>query len=251
MAGMHDLICCILTGHSVMAKMSSEDAVLLPLMGEIMVDTCPELMDLLSFTNGIINGFDAVIATGSDNTSRYFEHYFGRHPHIIRKNRNSLAVLTGFESFQELDDLCDDIFCYFGKGCRSVSKMYVPDDYDFEHLLVLFDAWDKVGNHHKYRNNYDYHKSIMLLDRVPFVDHRNILLCENPSLNSPLSVVHYQRYSHVKDVEEELSHQQDLFQCVVSNKKTSSVSIPFGMTQQPALWDYADQVDTVKFLLSL
>lgn len=251
MVGMHDLLCVLLSGNNLIAKLSSDDAILLPLIGEILVAAEPQLSDRMHFTTGQINAFDAVIATGSDNTARYFEYYFGKYPHIIRKNRNSIAVLDGQESFRELDDLCNDIFDYFGMGCRSVSKIYVPEGYDFGNLTILFDAMDHAGNHHKYRNNYDYQKSVMMINRIPFIDHRNLLLVERESLKSALSVVHYGYYTDIKALKEQITLLEDQIQCVVCYNRLTNSTIPFGKTQEPELWDYADGVDTMLFLQSL
>jgi hypothetical protein len=251
MVGLHDLLCVLLSGHRVVAKLSSDDAILLPLIGEVLMETEPQLRDRMHFTTGQINAFDAVIATGSDNTARYFEYYFGKYPHIIRKNRNSIAVLDGQESFRELDDLCNDIFDYFGMGCRSVSKIYVPAGYDFSNLTILFDAMDHAGNHHKYRNNYDYQKSVMMINRIPFIDHRNLLLVERESLKSALSVVHYGYYQDIKSLKQQIALIEDQIQCVVCYNKITNSTIPFGKTQDPELWEYADGVDTMLFLASL
>lgn len=251
LVGMHDFLCCLLTGHSVIAKMSSDDAVLLPLIGDILIDSYPDLKHRMEFTCGQIKGFDAVIATGSDNTAKHFEYYFSGYPHIIRKNRNSIAVLDGNESFSNLDDLCYDIFDYFGMGCRSVSKIFVPKGYDFSNLTMLFDAFDRIGDHHKYKNNYDYQKSVLMINKIPFIDHRNLLLIKNSSLKSPLSVLHCEEYGSQFEVVDFINDNADNLQCVVCNSAIIDKTIPFGNSQSPSLWDYADGIDTVKFLLSL
>ncbi len=251
LAGMHDFICCLLAGHRVIARMSSDDAVLLPLIGDMLVESEPSLKTRMYFSTGQIHGFDAVIATGSDNTARYFNYYFNRLPHIIRKNRNSIAVLDNRESFSNLDELCNDIFDYFGMGCRSVSKLYVPVGYDFTNFTILFDAFDETGNHFRYRNNYDYQKSILLINRTPFIDHRNLILVRNPSLQSPLAVLHYEEYEDIGEVVSFMQENRDDLQCVVCNSDFFGDTVPFGKAQEPALWDYADGVDTLAFLLSL
>lgn len=251
LAGFHDFLCVLLAGHKVIAKMSTDDSVLLPLLGEMLIDAEPEIKDIIITTTEQIKDFDAIIATGSNNTSRYFEYYFSKYPNIIRKNRNSLAVLEGTESFSNLDDLCSDIFDYFGMGCRSVSKLFVPKGYDFSALGLLLDAYGSIGDHHKYRNNYDYRKSIFLINKVPFLDYKNILLIKNSSLQSPLAVLHYEEYNSIDDAAQTIESDKMHIQCVVCNSDISDKAVPFGKAQEPRLWDYADGVDTIRFLLSI
>ncbi|HRZ42524.1 MAG TPA: acyl-CoA reductase [Bacteroidales bacterium] len=251
MVGFHDLVCCLMAGHRVIAKLSSEDLHLIPAALRIMASAEPSLESGVEFTTGQVSGFDGVIATGSDNTSRYFEYYFGKYPHLIRKNRNSLAVVTGNESFTELDDLCDDIFTYFGMGCRSVSKILVPEGYDFNGLISLFDARTDAAFHHKYRNNYDYRKSIFLLNGIPFIDHPNLLLVEDQALASPLAVLHYQYYRSRNEMEAIIRSHVPQLQTVVADQVIVGMEVPYGKSQQPDLWDYADRTDTLRFLLDL
>jgi hypothetical protein len=251
MVGFHDFCCCLLAGHNVLAKLSGDDEVLIPLVAEILCEAAPDLRNRISFTSGTIQNFDAVIATGSNNTARYFDYYFGKYPSIIRRNRNSIAVLDGRESFANLDDLCRDIFGYFGMGCRSVSALFVPRGYDFSNLTILFNAWDHVGNHHKYRNNYDYQKSILLINNTPFIDSRNIMLVGSDAVQSPLGVLHYREYDHIDEVKDFVRINADMLQCVVCNNAIAAGTVVFGKTQQPALWDYADGIDTIEFLMKL
>jgi hypothetical protein len=251
MVGFHDLCCCLLAGHNALVKLSGDDQVLIPLLGEMICEAQPELKSRITFTSGTISGFDAVIATGSNNSARYFDHYFSKYPHIIRKNRNSIAVLDGRESFSNLDELCKDIFDYFGLGCRSVSALFVPKGYDFSNFIILFDAWDHVGNHNKYRNNYDYQKSILLINKIPFIDHRNILMVKRDSVQSPMAVLHYIEYDTIEEVKGFVEMNREALQCVVCTNAITEGTTPFGKTQQPALWDYADGVDTMAFLLAL
>lgn len=251
LVGLHDMLCVLVTGNHLIAKMSSDDACLLPVIGEILTDAAPGLQERMVFTTGQIKDFNAVIATGSDNSARYFEYYFGRYPHLIRRSRNSIAVLDGNESFSQLDDLCSDIFDYFGMGCRSVSKLFVPEGYDFSNLTVLFDAWDEIGIHHKYRNNYDYRKAVMLIGQTPFIDHRNLLIVQNTALSSPLAVLHYEEYRDLEEVTAWAAMQQDKLQCVVCNHAILPGVVSFGQTQKPSLWDYADGADTIRFLMDL
>jgi hypothetical protein len=251
LVGMHDFISVLLAGHKVLVKLSGDDAILLPLMAEIIFEYEPGLKGRVRFTHEVIQGFDAVIATGSDNTYRYFDYYFGKYPSLLRKNRISVAVLTGSESLKNLDDLCDDVLTYFGMGCRSVSKLFVPEGYDFDGLLTLFNAWDDVGVHHQYRNNYDYQKSIFIINKIPFIDHRNILLTASSSLKSPLSVLHYETYTSPESVNETLKVHRDEIQCVATLNRFDISCVPYGRTQKPALWDYPDGKDTLAFLLHL
>jgi hypothetical protein len=251
MVGFHDLLCCLVTGHQVMVRLSADDRFLIPMIFRLLEEKIPSMKGRVTFTTEKLENFDAVIATGSDNTFRYFEYYFGKFPHLFRKNRNSLAVLDGNESFSELDDLCNDIFTYFGLGCRSVSKIFVPEGYNFNNLTLLLDAWDVVGNHNKYRNNYDYRKSILLINRTPFIDHRNLLLVNDTSNSSPVAMLFFEYYRETGEVVNSLLADKDRIQCVVCSQSLTGMEVPFGQTQYPALWDYADRMDTIEFLLGL
>ncbi len=251
LVGLHDFLSVLISGNRILAKMSDNDSELLPLISEILIEAEPELARYIEFAEGHLKDFDAVIATGSDNTYRYFEYYFGRYPNIIRKNRNSIAVLDGNESFCNLDDLCKDIFEYFGMGCRSVSKLYVPAGYEFGNIITLIDTWDEMCNHNGYRNNYDYQKSVMIMNDINFIEHRNLLVTKNFSLRSPLAVIHYEEYHSLDQVREVISEKDNEIQCVASNIRLSENSVPFGRTQEPELWDYADCIDTIDFLLRL
>jgi hypothetical protein len=193
--------------------------------------------------------FDAVIATGSDNSSRYFQYYFGKYPHIIRKNRTSCAILTGSETEGELRLLGRDVFTYFGLGCRNVSKIFIPDDFDPVRLVNAWDIYVDIIHHHKYRNNYDYQKSILLVNKVSFYDSGFVILLENEKMVSPISVVYLERYKGRKELTLKLEMVSDKVQCIVG--KGEAQHIPFGQAQAPELWDYADVVDTMKFLESL
>lgn len=248
--GFHDFLCVLISGNILKARLSSSDARLLPALAEILIGHIPEWEQQISFTTGKLDNFDAVIATGNNNTSRYFEYYFGKYPNIIRKNRNSVAIITGEEKQEELQNLADDIMLFFGMGCRSVSKIYVPADYDFSKLVSALGKYDYYANHHKYRNNYDYTSSIFMVNQIPFIDTGCLLLKEDQSFNSRIAVLHYEYYTEVSNVINALKLCRDSIQCVVSN---ISLPIPYvlpGQTQQPALWDYADDVDTLEFLLS-
>ena len=248
--GFHDFLCVLMSGHQLNAKLSSSDDQLLPAMANILSRHMPEWQENIVFTSGKLENFDAIIATGNTNTSRYFEFYFGRYPHIIRKNRNSIAVLSGHETKEELQCLADDIMLFFGMGCRSISKIYMPSGYIFEPLIHALGKYDYFANHHKYRNNYDYFKSIFMVAQVPFIDTGFILLKEDPEIASPIAVLHYEFYDNPEEVAERIIQNQTSIQCVISKMSLGIKALSPGEGQNPALWDYADQTDTMEFLLS-
>jgi hypothetical protein len=233
-----------------LAKLSSNDKTLLPFLAEYLISVEPEFKNYIEFTDGKLENFDAVIATGSNNTARYFEYYFGKYPNIIRKNRNSAAILTGNETKEELKNLADDIFTYFGLGCRNVSKLYIPENYDFEAFFKGMFSWKEIIHNHKYINNYDYNKAVYLMDSFPLLDNEFMLLKEDTAFSSPISVVFYEKYNSLEDLSKELEEQSENIQCVVSKAGINN-EIPFGKAQNPELWDYADRIDTVEFLLKL
>lgn len=244
MVGFHDFLCVLISGNKVLAKTSSRDDDLIRHAGEILQYIDPGFEEYIAFTDGTLSGFDAVIATGSDNTSRYFEYYFGKYPNIIRKNRNSIAILDGSETTGELEALGSDIFSYFGLGCRSVSKLYVPAGYDFKIFTGSIQKYSGRINHTKYANNYDYHKAIMLVNRVKFIDTGYLLLKEDTLPASPVAVLHYEFYRSKEELTVMINTKKDKIQCIVGRDH-----IPFGFAQSPALWDYADGTDTLEFLL--
>jgi hypothetical protein len=251
MAGFHDLFCILLAGHRFLGKLSSEDTWLLPAVAEILFFVNPGFKNLISFTKEKLSGFDAVIATGSNNSYRYFEYYFGKYPHILRKNRNGIAILTGNETSDDLSALVDDIFLYFGKGCRSVSKIYIPEDFRLESLSLPFQKYQHIINHHKYLNNYNYHKAIFLLEKIPFIDLGNSLLTKNAGAASPVSVIYYEHYQDSILLIDKLKDFEDQLQCVVSIDKDVTGSVRPGRSQFPSLSDWADGIDTMDFLLNL
>ncbi len=248
LVGFHDFLSILLTGHRILIKLSSNDSVLLPFIVKKLCNIQPEFNKYIEFTENNIQNFDAVIATGSNNTARYFDYYFGKYPHIIRKNRNSCAVLNGSESDEDLQKLADDIFLYFGMGCRNVSMLYVPKGYDFSRLFKNIDHYKSLENHTGYKNNYDYYKSIYLIDRVPFLDNGFSLFLEKNHFASPLSVIHYSFYEDKDEVRKHLLANHDQIQCMIGNHPKF---IPFGKAQNPELSDYADGVNTLEFLTSL
>lgn len=247
LVGLHDLLCVSLSGHRAMVKYSSDDNQLLP----ILLSALGPLADSIDAVERL-NGMDAVIATGSDNTARYFEHYFGVYPHIIRKNRKSVAVLDGSESEEDLRTLGEDVFTYFGLGCRSVNKLYLPADFELDRIFGAWLPFQYAIDNKKYANNYDYHRALFLLDREPFLENGFVVLRENESYSSPVSIIHYERYDQIDSVKEALKTDRDKLQCVATRQNWSDLPIvDFGKTQSPSLSDYADGVDTMAFLLEL
>lgn len=251
LVGFHDMLCVLASGSKLLAKLSSSDTSLPRLMTEVLCNLQPSLSPLLELTEKTIKHFDAVIATGSNNTARYFDYYFGKYPNIIRKNRNSIAVLSGNESAEELEKLADDIFVYFGLGCRNVSKLFIPQGFNPASLFPHFEKYSALAHHPKYANNYDYNKSVLLINKIGHFDGGFLFLTENPSLASAISVVHYEYYQKISDVELFISQNREAIQCVVSSIPALNPSIPFGHTQSPGLSDYADDINTCKFLKAL
>lgn len=250
LVGFHDFLSVILSGHKVLVKTSSNDQKLLPFLAKYLIAVQPEIQDYITFTESKLEGFDAVIATGSNNTARYFEFYFKDKPSIIRKNRNSVAVLDGSETHDDLVQLGEDIFRYFGLGCRNVSKLFVPKGYDFQNFFKAIYEYKDVIFYEKYSNNYDYNKAVFLMSNFKLLDNEFLTLKEDSSYASPISSIFYENYESIETIANQLSADEDKIQCIVS-KNLIKNSIPFGMTQQPKLWDYADNVDTVAFLLNL
>ncbi len=248
LVGFHDVLCTLITGHKALIKCSSNDKVLLPFITEFLMAQNDEFGEQIEFSDGILEDFDAVIATGSNNTARYFEYYFGKKPHIIRKNRNSVAVLTGDESDEELILLGEDVFRYFGLGCRSVSKLFVPKGYDFERLFKAFFKYKDLLQHAKFANNYDYNKAVYLMSEFDILDNGFMMLKEDASYASPIATLFYEYYDSGQELKQRLKQEQEKIQCVVA-RGFSADEVQFGHTQQPDLNDYADGVDTVEFLL--
>jgi len=243
--GFHDLLCVLMSGNTALIKLSSKDTYLIKVLMGKLIEFNPGFADKVRYADQLKN-FDAVIATGSDNSSRYFEYYFGKYPHIIRKNRTSVAILDGGESERDLIQLGSDVFSYFGLGCRNVSKLFVPTGFNFEHLLNNWKIYRDLEYHHKYHNNYHYQKSILLVSVVPFLDNGFVLLQESERLVSPIAVIYYEYYNSKEELDVKLNTQRDKLQCMVGN--ISPASVKFGDAQFPALTDYADNVDTLKFL---
>lgn len=251
LVGFHDVICCFLSNKQVRIKLSDKDKNLLPALIKLIAKDFPEINEYIDFVDKL-SDFDAIIATGSNNTNRYFEHYFKAYPKILRKNRSSLAVLDGSESEDELRSLANDAFSYFGLGCRSISKVYIPLDYDVTKLFPAFSDFQHYKDHHKFRNNFEYNTANLLLNEDEFLTDDVFILKEDKSLLSRISILHYERYNGLDKLANELESIEDQLQCVSSNKAIGKLkTIPLGLTQQPSMTDYADGVDSVQFLLGL
>ena len=249
LVGFHDFLTVLATGNKVQLKLSSKDQYLLPHLIENLIALEPGFNERIQVVERL-NGFDAVIATGGNNSARYFEYYFGKYPHVIRKNRNSIAILTGNETEEELIALGKDIFQYFGLGCRNVSKLFVPKEYNFEHLLKTLEPFNTVMDHEGYKHNYDYQRTLLLMNQVPHFASDFLMLSENKSIHSPISTLYYEYYDSINDLKSLIVNHQSDIQCVISKEDLPN-ALPFGKAQEPELWDYADDVDTVEFLQSL
>ncbi len=244
MTGFHDLLCVLITGNTLQARLSSKDELLIRAVAETLTDIEPAFKPFIRLTSDRLKDFDLVIATGSNNTSRYFEYYFRKTPSIIRRNRNSMAIIDGTETDTELEMLGDDIFSYFGLGCRNVSKLFVPHGYDVSALPGHWGRYASLLSHYKYSVNLDHNRAVMTVNREPFDDGGFILLKESASLTPPLGVLHHEYYDDLGRPLREAESNRDALQCVAGHGH-----LPFGTTQQPELWDYADNIDTVRFVL--
>ena len=242
LVGFHDFLCAFITGHRQTIKPSSKDEVLIKHLVQQLNEWDEATRPLIAFADMLKNR-DAYIATGSNNSARYFEYYFSKYPHIIRRNRTSVAILTGTETTEELEKLADDVYQYFGLGCRNVTKLYVPENYDFVPLINAFRKYDYLVDLHKYKNNYDYILAVLLLNKQYYMSNESIILHENKSLFSPIGQLNYEYYT--QKPEESLKGNNDV-QCIVGKNH-----LPFGKAQQPTLTDYADGIDTMKFLLEI
>lgn len=244
LAGFHDFLTVLISGNRLIAKTSSKDPDLIPFLAKIICSVNPEFSSYIRFTSGTLATFDAVIATGSNNSSRYFDYYFRKYPNVIRKNRNSVAILKGDETPGELAAVGKDIFTYFGLGCRNVSKIYLPEGYDVSSIPVHWSGYSSVINHSAYANNYDYNKAVYLVNRQKFLDTGYLLMREDNRLGSPVSVLHFEYYESPESLNRQIETLADSLQCIVGREY-----IPFGKSQAPDLMDYADGVDTLDFLL--
>jgi len=248
--GFHDLLCVVLSGNIALLKLSSGDTASMMFLINKLYEFDHQLKNTIIIAQRL-NDADALIATGSDNTAKHFEYYFATKPRIIRRNRTSVAVLNGNESRAELANLGNDIFQYFGLGCRNVSKLYVPVGYAFDKFYESIEYWSTIQLHHKYNNNYDYNKSIYLVNRIPHLDNGFLLLKEDDALVSPISVCFYETYENDAHLEQLLSESAEKIQCTVSSDARFQNSFRFGEAQVPKLEDFADGIDTMEFLMKL
>ena len=244
LVGFHDYLSVLMTGNNLIAKTSTKDNELIIYINNLLCSVNPEFATRTEFTEGTLSGFDAVIATGSDNSSRYFEHYFSKYPHIIRRNRNSVAIIEGDETDAELESLGADIFSYFGLGCRNVSKLFLPKGYELASLIRHWEKFDMVISNLKYANNYDFNKAVFLVNKEAFYDTGHLLLKEENKISSPVAVLNYEFYESQEAVKQQTELMKEKIQCIVGRH-----NIPFGQAQSPHLWDYADGIDTIEFLL--
>lgn len=245
LVGFHDLLCVWMSGNTGLVKLSSKDEVLLPFLIHQLENTSSVIAGKTIFVDRL-NEADAIIATGSNNSARYFEYYFKNKPHIIRAGRSSVAVLTGNETSDEILSLGKDIFRYFGLGCRSVSKLYLPDGFDPTTIYKGLEFYSDIIHHNKYKNNFDYNCTILLLNKTPHFANEFFILQERQEITSRIATIHYEFYSSEKDLQKKLKSKENEIQCIVGKNH-----IPFGQSQEPTLTDYADNIDTMKFLDNL
>jgi hypothetical protein len=251
LVGFHDFLCVLVSGNRFQGKVSSDDHLLLPFLAALLLQFEPRFKDAIEFTEGLVKDMQAVIATGSTNSSRYFDYYFGKYPHIIRKNRHSVAILDGHEKPEDMAALGKDIFQYYGLGCRNVSKLFVPSGYQFGPFFEGIFGFAEVLKSNKYVNNYEYNKTIYLLNSEKLLDNNFLLLREDIALSSPIGVLFFEYYQDKPGLKSRLHMDQPYIQCIVSKDGSFTGSLPFGQTQTPMLWDYADGVDTMRFLLEI
>ncbi|MBX2846544.1 MAG: acyl-CoA reductase [Saprospiraceae bacterium] len=246
LVGFHDLLAVLVSGHRALIRLSSKDEVLFNHILEQLFTWEPSLKERIVLTERL-KDFDAVIATGSNNSARYFDYYFSKYPNIIRKNRNGVAVLTGTESPEQLQLLSKDVLDYFGLGCRNVSKIFVPEDYAFEPLMEALDGQKEVIQNNKYKNNFDYNLTLLLLNKIPHYVNECMMVTESESLHARIATLHYQKYTSVEEAYAWIKAERDHIQCVVDGMQ----HLAFGGSQRPGLKDYADNVDTLAFLSNL
>lgn len=246
LVGFHDFICVFLSGHNSVIKLSNSDNFILPFLTDLMKVSSERIV----YSDSFLKDYDGVIATGSDNTSRYFDYYFKNKRSIIRKNRNSIAILNGEESDDDLKSLSQDIFTYFGLGCRNVSKLYVPKNYNFDLFFNSIFDYKELINNHKYANNYDYNKAIYLMSEYKFLDNGFFIVKEGNEMHSPISTINFEYYDKVSILREKINLEDDNIQCIVSNIEFKG-KVDFGETQNPSLNQYADNIDVMSFLLTI
>ncbi len=246
LVGFHDFLCVMFSGHRALLKLSSDDDLLLPLLVQYLKIFIPEVENRIEFAKGPLKNFDAVIATGSNNSLLHFKSYFEKYPHLLRHNRTSVAVLEGNETQEELKLLGKDIFSYFGKGCRNVTHLIVPEGYDFQLFFQSIVDFGEIINNKKYGNNYDYNKAIHLMNQEVFLDNNFLLVKKDKQLHAPISMIYYHTYTTKKEIQIYLEENESNLQCIVGKGY-----LPFGEAQCPTLTDYADGVDTMKWLMEI
>lgn len=261
LVGFHDFLSVLLSGHRFKGKMSGKDDKLLPFITGKLVEIEPRFSGFIQIEEKEIGTIDAMIATGSNNSFRYFDYYFGKYPHIFRKNRNGAAILDGSESAEELSSLADDMLLYFGMGCRNVAKLFVPENYSFDALYEGLEKFRHLSDHHKYANNYQYQRSVFLMNNIKHLDNGFLIMRQDRSISSPVGTLHYDLYHDLSSLIPSLRDQQDSIQCIAAGNRIRKViespgiqgfsAIPFGSTQYPEPWEYADNVDTLNFLSNL
>jgi hypothetical protein len=256
LVGFHDFLSILITGNSINTKLASADSVLLKFLIKKLISINSDWEKYINVVEKIPNTANAIIATGSNNTARHFEYYFRNMPHIIRKNRNSIAILDGTETVEEIGKLGEDIFSYFGLGCRNISKLFVPEGYDFVPFFQSIEKFKDVVNHNKYANNYNYNRTIFLMDGIVFTDNGFVMVTKKDSISSPIAVLHFEEYSDIAQLTELLVKEKENIQCIAAKeslrKRLGTLDTPIvelGQTQLPELWDYADGVDIIKFLM--
>jgi len=250
LVGFHDLLCVLISGNKIKIKPSSKDSALMLFIISKLIEINKEFEEKILIADQL-KEIDAIIATGSDNSSRYFEHYFSKYPNIIRKNRTSCAILDSDASKEELKPIGHDIFKYYGLGCRNISKLYVPAGYNFDTFFEAIEEFDDVKHHHKYNNNYDYNKSVYLVNKEPHLDNGFLLLKKESAMVSPISVLFYEEYENQDELKSLIESNRHKIQCIVSKNGSWPDSHKFGHAQYPKVDDYADGVDTMQFLTSL
>tara|TARA_B100001175_G_scaffold317754_1_gene336201 strand:+ start:995 stop:2038 length:1044 start_codon:yes stop_codon:yes gene_type:complete len=246
LAGLHDLISIWISGNRALVKCATKDSILIPFI----IGIEPIFKSLTTFTDGKLEDFDAVIATGSNNTARYFDYYFSKYPHIIRKNKNGIAVLNGSETMDDLESLGKDMLQYYGLGCRNVSKLYLPKGFDINLVFGGLYPYANVIEMNKYANNYDYNKAVFLMSGFDFLENGFFILKEDKAISSPIATGYYEFYDEISSIKSHFLKQKENIQCIVSNTDIEG-AIPFGRAQNPELWDYADGVDTLEFIKCL
>lgn len=240
----HDCISVLASGHNLWLKCSTDDEILLPFIINRLLSFEKSLENSLELKTQGLQKADALIATGSNNSARYFEYYFRHMPMILRKNRSSVAVITDEVSNETLESLADDMFSYFGKGCRSVGKLFVPENFNIQRVFENSVKYSYFKNHNKYVNNFDYHRAIYLMNQDKFLENDFFVIRESDKMHAPVGVCFYERYSDLDKVKEKVNALSDELQVISGLDESAAI----GCNQMTTLLDYADGVDTMEFL---